>query len=84
MLCNLSLGRKKKLTKGCIFSVAIYGSETWILGKNEDRIVNAFETRCWRRILKIKWTHRIRKNKVFRMAKEECLLLKMLKNARPS
>jgi hypothetical protein len=54
MLYKLSLERKKKLTKGCIFSVAIYGSEKWILGKNKQRNVNAFETGCWKRMLKIK------------------------------
>jgi len=44
---------KKKLIKSCIWSVALYGSEAWTLGKIEERVVNAFETRCWRRILKI-------------------------------
>ena len=60
LLCsnNLSLEIKKKLIKSCIWSVALYGSETWTLGKNEERVINAFETRCWRRILKIKWTAR--------------------------
>jgi len=33
--------------------------------KNEERIVNAFETRCWRRMLKIKWTDRITNEDVF-------------------
>jgi hypothetical protein len=27
--------------------------------KNEERVVNAFETLCWRRMLKIKWRDRI-------------------------
>jgi hypothetical protein len=35
---------KKKLVKRCIWSVALYGSETWTLGKIEERVVNAFET----------------------------------------
>jgi hypothetical protein len=34
--------------------VTLYGSEKWTQGKNEERVVNAFETWCWRRILKIK------------------------------
>jgi hypothetical protein len=41
---NLSLEIKKKLIKSCIWSVAPYGSETWTLGKNEERVVNTFET----------------------------------------
>jgi len=39
LLCsnNLSLEMKKKLTKSCIWSVALYGSETWTLGKMKRR-----------------------------------------------
>ena len=51
---NFSLEMKEKLIKSCIWSVALYGSETWTLGKNEERVINAFETRCWRRMLKYK------------------------------
>ena len=38
-LCSniLSLDIKKKLIKSCIWSVSLYGSETWTLGKNEER-----------------------------------------------
>ena len=58
LLCsnNLSVEMKRKRTKSCIWSVAVYGSETWTLGNNEERVVNAFETWYWRRMLKIKWT----------------------------
>jgi len=70
---------KKKLIKNCIWRVAVYGSETWTLGKNEERVVNAFETGCRRRMLK-KWTDRIRNDEVFQRAKEERFLLKIKKN----
>jgi len=64
----------KKLIKRCIWSVALYGSEKGNLGKNEARIINAFETWCWRRLLKIKWTNRIKNDEVLQRAKEERLL----------
>jgi hypothetical protein len=32
---------------------------------NEERVVNAFETWCWRRMLKIKWMDRIMNEKFF-------------------
>jgi hypothetical protein len=44
--------------------------------KNEERIINASETRCWRRMSKIKWTDRIMKDEVFQRVKKERLLLK--------
>jgi len=75
---------KRHLYKSCIWSVALYGSETGTLGKNEERVINAFETWCWRRMLKIKWTDRITNEKVFQRVKEERPLLKILNNRRHS
>jgi hypothetical protein len=70
---------KKNLIKSCIWSVALYGSEIWTLGKIEERVVKAFETWCWRRMLKMKWTDKITNGDIFQRAKEERLLLKILK-----
>ena len=53
-----------------MWSVALYGSETWTLGKNEERVVNAFETWSWRGMLHIKWTDRIMNGEVFQRAKK--------------
>jgi hypothetical protein len=60
---------KKKSTKSCVWSVAFNGSETWTVGKNEERVVTAFETWSWRRMLKIKCTDRITKDEVFQRRK---------------
>ena len=71
------LGLKEELIKkSCIWSFAVCGSETWTVGKNEQWVVNAFETCSWRGMLKIKWTDRITKDEVFQRAKEKILLLK--------
>jgi len=39
LLCsnNFILEIKNKLIKSCVWSVALYGSETWTLGKNEEK-----------------------------------------------
>jgi len=68
----------KKLLRSCIWSVALYGSETWTLEKNEERVINACDTWCCRRMLKIKWTARTTNDEVLQRAKEERLLLKIL------
>jgi len=69
LLCSnsLSLEMKKELIKSCIWSVALYGSETWTL----EKMKNAFETWCWRIMVKIKWTDGITNYEVFQRAKEE-------------
>jgi hypothetical protein len=68
-----------KLIKSCICSVAVCGSEIWAVGENELGVVNGFETWCWRRMLKIKWTDGITNGEVFQRAEDERLLLKILK-----
>jgi hypothetical protein len=80
LLCsnNLSWEIKKRLISSCIWSVAVYGSETWTLGQHEQKVVSAFGTLCWRRMVKIKWTDRVTNDEVFQRAKEERLLLKIL------
>jgi len=81
LLCsnNLSLEIKKKLMTSCIRSVALYGSETGTVWKNEERVINAFETGRSRRMLQIKRTDRITNGELFQRANEERLLLKILK-----
>jgi hypothetical protein len=81
-LNTFGLEIKKKRIKSCIWNVAVYGSETWTLGRNEKRAVNSFVTWRWRRMLEIKWTDRITNDEIFQRAKEERLLLKILKNRR--
>jgi hypothetical protein len=41
--------------------------------KNEERLVNAFETRFWKIMLKIKWTDRIINDEIYLRAKDEKL-----------
>jgi len=86
LLCsnNLSLEMIKTLIKSWIWSVALYGSETGTLGKNEKMVINTFETWCWRRMLKIKWTDGITNEEVFQRVKEERILLNILNNRRHS
>jgi len=41
-----------------VFPVVICGSETWTIKKVECRRIDAFELRCWRRLLRVPWTAR--------------------------
>ena len=46
---------KLKVLRTCIFPIATYGCETWILRKLDIKIINAFEMKCYRNILRIPW-----------------------------
>jgi hypothetical protein len=51
--------------------VTLYGSEAWNIRKVEQKRLEAFETWCWRRMLKIKWTDKIRNEEVYRTIGEK-------------
>ena len=41
-----------------VFPVVMYGCESWTVKKAECRRIDAFEVRCWRRLLRVPWTVR--------------------------
>ena len=41
-----------------VFSVVVYGCESWTIKKAECRRIDAFELCCWRRHLRVPWTAR--------------------------
>ena len=41
-----------------VFSVVMYGCESWPIKKAEHRRIDAFELWCWRRLLRVPWTAR--------------------------
>ena len=44
------------LVKGMVFSVAMYGCESWTIKKAECWRIDAFELWYWRRLLRVPWT----------------------------
>ena len=36
----------------------MYGCESWTIKKAEHQRIDAFELRCWRRLLRVPWTAR--------------------------
>ena len=53
---NENIRTKMKILKTCIFPVAIYGCEAWTITKNDEKKIDAFEMKCYRKILRIPWT----------------------------
>ena len=55
---DITLPTKVHLVKAMIFPVVMYGYESWTVKKAERRRIDAFELRCWRRLLRVPWTTR--------------------------
>ena len=55
---DITLLTKIHLVKALVFTVVMYGCESWTIKKAERRRIDAFELWCWRRLLSIPWTAR--------------------------
>ena len=47
---DITLPTKVHLVKAMVFSVVMYGCESWTMKKAECRRIDAFELWCWRRL----------------------------------
>ena len=54
-----SVPTKLKLYKSNVRSVLLYGAETWLTNQRIESRLRGFEGRCLRRILKVRWEHRV-------------------------
>ena len=50
---DITLPTKVHLVKAMVFSVVMYGCESWTIKKSEHRRIDAFELWCWRRLLRV-------------------------------
>ena len=55
---DITLPTKVHVVKAMIFPVGMYGCESWTIKKPEWGRIDAFELRCWRRLLRVPWTAR--------------------------
>ena len=55
---DITLPTNVHRVKAMVFSVGMYGCESWTIKKPEWGRIDAFELRCWRRLLRVPWTGR--------------------------
>jgi len=56
---EISVTTKLNILRKCIFSILLYACETWTLRKQDRDKLLAFEMRCYRRILHIRWQQKV-------------------------
>ena len=49
---------KVHLVKAMVYPAVMYGCESWTIKQAENKIIDAFELQCWRRLLRVPWTAR--------------------------
>ena len=55
---DITLSTKVHQVKAMVFSVVMYGCESWTVKKADCQRIDAFELWCWRRLLRFPWTAR--------------------------
>ena len=71
---DITLPTKVHLVKAMVFSVVMYGCESWTVKKAERRRIDAFELRCWRRLLRVPWTARRSNQSILKVISPGCSL----------
>ena len=55
---DITLPSNVCLVKTMVFSVVMYGCESWTIKKVEHLRIDAFELWCWGRLMRVLWTAR--------------------------
>ena len=75
---DITLPTKVCLVKVMIFTVVMYGCESWTVKKAEGRRIDAFELWCWRRLLRVPWTARRSNQSILKEISPGCSLEGMM------
>ena len=68
---DITLLTKIHLVKAMVFPVVMYGYENWTIKKAEHQRIDAFELRCWKRLLIVPWTARRSKQSILKEISSE-------------
>ena len=60
--------------KAMVFPVVMYGCESWTIKKAECQRIDAFELRCWRRLLRVPWPARRSNQSILKEISPGCSL----------
>ena len=63
---NISLGFKVKLMRSLVISIFLYACESWTLTAELEKRTQAFEMRCYRRLLNISYKYHVTNEEVRR------------------
>ena len=75
---DITLPTKVRLVKAMVFTVVMYGCESWTMKKAECRRTDAFELWCWRRLLRVPWTARRSNHSILKEISPGCCLEGMM------
>ena len=71
---DITLLTEVLVVKAMVFPVVMYECKSWTIKKAEPQRMDAFELRCWRRLLRVPWTTRKSNQSILKEVNPEYLL----------
>ena len=75
---NITFSKKVHLVKALVFPVVMYGCESWTKKKAECQRIDAFDSWCWRRLLRVIWTARRSNQSILKEISLGCSLVGLI------
>ena len=75
---DITLPTKVHLVRAMVFPVVTYGCQSWTVKKAERGTIDAFELRCWKRLLRVPWTARRSNQSILKEISPGCSLEGMM------
>ena len=75
---GITLPTKVHIIKAMVFPVVMYEYESWTIKKAKHQRIDAFELRCWRRLLRVPWTARRSNQSILRKINPEYSLERLM------
>ena len=75
---DITFPTKPRLVKAIFFPVVMYGCESRTVKKAEHQRIDAFELRCWKRLLRVPWTARRSNQSILKAISPGCSLEGMM------
>ena len=75
---DVTLPPKVRLVKAMVFPVVMYGCESWTVKKTERQIIDAFELRCWTKLLRVPWSARRSNQSILKETSPGCSLERLM------
>ena len=80
---DITLSTKVHLVKAMVFTVFMYGCESWTIKKAEHQRIDAFELWCWRILLRVPWTARQSNESILKEISPGCSLEGLMLKLKP-
>ena len=75
---DTTLPTKVHLVKAVVFPAFMYGCESWTIKKAECQRIDAFELRCWKRLLRVPWPTRRSNQSILKEISPGCSLVGLM------